>query len=355
MDTDLLSRFRSALTLHRDRLTAWVRQQMTGTPFPLGDPSLTSCDGNDLDVLAELDHTLDCIERGEFGRCERCGGAVEVERLEQDFTTCVCLDHYSEAQIRALERDLELAARVQQHLFPCCVPAVPGLEIAAHARPGHIVSGDYYDFFCHRDHGQGVVIADVMGQGLPASMLMANLQAALRILGPEYDEPHALVTRLNELFRYNLKLIRFISLFALTIDVDRSRIRYSNAGHHPPVHWIARTETTQWLRPTGPALGLMHAPPFTSETLAFHSGDVLVLYTDGLVEARNARGEEFGEDRLVAYVAQHHAASAEDLLSGLVRAAERFTDGALHDDVTLLVIKQHEAPSVRLAETERPS
>ncbi len=339
MEITVLNRFRRALTQRRDDLLTWLGRE----PDPRQEPPPGDHDGHaaqqDQPVLAHIDEALACIDGGAFGRCTLCEGSVEPERLALDFTTCVCLDHYSEAQLRDLERDLELAAQVQQHLFPRCLPALPGLQIAAHARPARIVGGDYYDFFGYPSGAQGIVLADVMGTGLPASMLMANLQASLRILGPEYDQMHALAGRLNELFRYNLKVMRFISMFLLTIDVDAGVLRYCNAGHNPPLWWQAASRSVRWLRPTGPAIGLMHAPAFTSETLRFASGDLLLLYTDGLVEARNGQGAAFGEERLAHYVGHHHGATAEAVLAGLLKAVARFAGGDIQDDVALLVVK----------------
>ena len=129
-----------------------------------------------MQVISQLDDALKRINTGNFGKCEECSdnSDVEIERLEMDYTTCVCISHYSERQIRALERDLELAARVQKQLLPRCVPALSGIEIAAHTEPAHIVSGDYYDFLLCPDGSQGVVVADVMGKGLAASMLMST-------------------------------------------------------------------------------------------------------------------------------------------------------------------------------------
>ncbi len=336
METDVLNRFRRALTRRRDNLLAWFGGGGDRSEAP---PDGLEAGGGDGQVLAQIDHALACIDGDAFGHCTLCAGHVEPERLALDFTTSVCLDHYSEAQLRDLERDLELAAQVQRHLFPYYVPALQGIQIAAHARPARIVGGDYYDFFCHRDGAQGIALADVMGKGLPASMLMANLQASLRILGPEYGALDALAVRLNELFRYNLKLIRFISLFLLTIDVEAGTMLYCNAGHNPPLWWQAATRSVHRLRPTGPAIGLMHNPAFTSETLRFGAGDLVVLYTDGLVEARNAAGDFFGEERLARYLRHHHQEAAEGFLAGLLKAAARFAGGDIQDDVALMVVK----------------
>jgi len=162
------------------------------------------------------------------------------------------------------------------------------------------------------------------------------LQASLRILGPEHDELPALAERLNKLFRYNLTLIRFISLFLGRFDIDSKIFHYCNAGHNPPLWWQAATGSIKWLAPTGPAIGLTPAPQYSSNSLQLDKGDLLLLYTDGLIDARNTRGEEFGEERLLAYVKDHINEPVEDILSGLRKTAKRFA-GSFQDDMTLIL------------------
>ena len=335
MDNITLDRFRHALTKHRDTLLAWI-----STDTPHKDVHLGSANSKDVfQVISELKDALERINSGEFGHCTECNGEVEPERLALDFTSCVCLDHYSKDQIHALENDLELAAKVQRQLLPGYIPSLPGIQIAVHAEPARIVGGDYYDFFQNNSgSGQGIALADVMGKGLPASILMSNLQASLRILGPEHDKLNDLAARLNELFRYNLTLIRFISMFLVKIDIDSGIMYYCNAGHNPPLWWHAAAGSIKWLEPTGPAIGLTHDPEYTSKTLHLGSGDLILLYTDGLTEARNANGEEFGEHRLASYIKDHISESLDNLLSGLRNTAASFA-GGFQDDVTMLILK----------------
>ncbi len=334
MDDTTLERFRHTLTKHRDTLLEWINTDSHHKDVHLGGANSKDV----FQVITELKDALKRIDSGEFGQCKECNGEVAPERLELDFTTCVCLDHYSEDQIHALENDLELAAKVQHQLLPGYIPSLPGIQIALHAEPARIVGGDYYDFFQYNSgNAQGIALADVMGKGLPASILMSNLQASLRILGPEHDELHALAVRLNELFRYNLTLIRFITIFLVKLDADAGILHYCNAGHNPPLWWQAASGSIRWLKPTGPAIGLTHDPQYTSKTLHLDSGDLLLLYTDGLIEARNPNGEEFGEQRLASYVKDHINEPGDDFLTGLQKAAKKFA-GRFHDDITLLVI-----------------
>jgi serine phosphatase RsbU (regulator of sigma subunit) len=203
MDEKKLIQFRKALSTHHDSLLDLVNTDSEETRLLLGGQGKHEV----LQVVSRLNNVIQNIDKGEFAKCEYCEDEVELDRLEINCTTSVCLDHYSPDQLRDLERDLELAAKVQKQLLPCCVPSLKNVEIAFRSAPFHIVGGDYYDFFNHRSNNQGFVIADVMGKGLPASMLMSNLQASLRILGPESDELHTVMSRLNTLFCYNIRLL----------------------------------------------------------------------------------------------------------------------------------------------------
>ena len=335
MDNITLDRFRHALTKHRDTLLEWIN-----TDSPHKEVHFGSANSKDVfHVISELKDAIERIDSREFGHCTECNGEVEPERLALDFTTCVCLDHYSKDQIHALENDLELAAKVQRQLLPGYIPSLPGMQIAVHAESARVVGGDYFDFYQYdSSSAQGVALADVMGKGLPASILMSNLQASLRILGPEHHELHNLAVRLNKLFRYNLTLIRFITIFLVKIDIESGIMHYCNAGHNPSLWWHAASHSIRWLHPTGPAIGLTHDPEYMSKTISLNSGDLILLYTDGLTEARNPKAEEFGEQRLASYIKDHVGDSSDNILLGLRQAAANFA-GGFQDDVTILVFK----------------
>jgi sigma-B regulation protein RsbU (phosphoserine phosphatase) len=338
MNKNILNRFRQLLVKRRDTVAEWCETASENEKTRVyGYLAL----GNVDELVHEIEEAIESIDKGDFGKCQKCedGGEVELERLELDFKTSVCLSHYSGEQLRMLENDLELAAKVQQNLLPSTLPALPGIQIAAHAEPAYIVGGDYFDFFTHHSGTQGVAIADVMGKGLPASMLVSNLQASLRILGPEKENLHAVALRLNELFRHNLKLIRFITIFLLAIDYREKQFRYCNAGHNPPLWWKMSSGAIRWLKPTGPAIGLTPEAEYKSESVRFDSGDILLMYTDGVVEARNSQREEFGEERLSIFTRENSHKPANDFLKDLREELARFTGRKFQDDVTLLVIK----------------
>lgn len=199
MNRKTLEKFRRTLKDQRQNILEWLDKdsnhlaQLFGkdrinTKFPISPKKLQK--------ISDINSAIVQIDKSNFGQCKLCTGEVETERLVFNFTEDICLDHYTESQKRDLENDPELAAKVHRNLLPSTVPVIQGIEIAAHSEPAGIVGGDYYDFFCFQNYMQGLVIADVMGKGLPASMLMSNLQASLRILGPENDEIEKTATRL---------------------------------------------------------------------------------------------------------------------------------------------------------------
>ena len=293
-----------------------------------------------LKSVSQLKDVLEKIKNKTFGRCVICnnGDEVEAERLECDYTTSICLSHYSEDQLRSLEKDLELTAKVQKDLLPCCAPNRETIEIAHYTRPAGIVSGDYYDFFDLANNKQGVVIADIMGKGLSASMMMANIQATIRTLGQEYDDVAALLNRINELFCHNMKIIHFLSLCFISLDIDNGIMEYSNAGHNPPLLWNSKKDRIELLNPTGPAVGLIKSTTYRANKIKINPGDLMLLYTDGLIEARDGNGNEFGEDRLNEFLIKNNKQSAALFLENLQKEVTSFARH-LHDDITLIAVK----------------
>jgi sigma-B regulation protein RsbU (phosphoserine phosphatase) len=334
MEVKNLQHFHQTISQHKDTLQEWLKSERSEKEIYLGDASLRDV----LNIVSEFKELLEKIEQKEFGKCEVCQGEVEIDRLEQDCTTCICLDCYSDDQLRDLERDLELAAKVQQQLLPCCTPSMEGVQIAFRSKSARVVSGDYHDFFTLKSGYQGIVIGDVMGKGLPASMLMSNLQASLRILGPDYDKLDKLAAHLNRLFRYNLKLIKFISLFLGSIDLPERKFTYCNAGHHSPLWVQTKKNSVKWLKPTSPAIGLIPDAEFKSSEIRIDKEDIIVLYTDGLIESRNHEKEEFGEERLIESVKKGDKHTAEELVADIWNDVDAYA-AHITDDITLMVVK----------------
>jgi sigma-B regulation protein RsbU (phosphoserine phosphatase) len=340
MDTKIFQRVRESLTQQRQNLVDWLRNTPPAKKQirigPAGERSVQA-------HLQVLEAALEKVENKTLGICTVCHEYVEADRLEMDFTASVCIDHYSAEQKRQLESELELSHKLQRALLPQQLPEIAGLQVAAFSQPADIVGGDYFDFFRFRDEAYGLAIADVMGKGLPASMLMASLQSSLRILVPENVSPAAVVQRLNGLFCHNIHLIRFITLFLGHYNPETRVLTYCSAGHNPPLLFRRQhqgMEPLHWLQPTGAAIGLAESFHFSAETVALPPGDILMLYTDGVTEAMNTKGEEFGENRLVDLVRDKTALAPKELITELRLALRDFTAGRTSaDDVTIVACK----------------
>jgi phosphoserine phosphatase RsbU/P len=240
-------------------------------------------------------------------------------------------------QLRQREQEVAEARAIQQGLLPKEITQLPGYEIACAWQSALTVGGDYYDILSFGDEGLGMCIADVAGKGLPAAFLMANLQAAVRGLASPALGPDALCARLNTLLCRNTTEDRFITLFYAQLDGASRRLRYASAGHNPPF-LLRRDASHERLGEGGGVLGIFPDQTYALGTVQLEPGDRVVLYTDGVTEANNPAGEEFGEERLLALLREHRASSAGELQKMILAAAGEFSGGHWHDDATLLVL-----------------
>ena len=290
--------------------------------------------------MASLNSAISKAERLELGQCVVCHEQVNDHLLEMDYSACVCLEHLTGEERSRLESELELSQKVQRALLPQSPPEIPGWEVSAFSQPASIVGGDYFDFLRFADGTHGILIADVMGKGMPASMLMANLQASIRILVPESATPHDVLVRLNRLFHHNITLTKFVTVFLGKLDPESGDLHFVNAGHHPPILVRTATAALEELRPTGPAIGITADPSYGEKAARLEKGDLLVLYTDGLVEARNEARHEFGDDRLRMIISTP-TSSAATLVRDVRKQLQTFVASApMHDDTTLIVYKR---------------
>lgn len=238
----------------------------------------------------------------------------------------------------AIARELEIAREVQRELLPRASPIVPGLLLAGACRPAVGVGGDYYDYLQFSDERLGIVIADVAGKGIPAALLMAGLQASVRSLAGPTVEPGEVNRRLNEMLYRSTSSARYATLFFGIYDARRRVLSYSNAGHFPPLHLCAAGAVR--LMADGIPIGLMEDAVYGQGERTIEPGDMLALYTDGIVEAPDAAGEEFGERRLVEILQRHRQRDLDELVVTVLQELERWTGGGLaHDDATLVLIR----------------
>jgi phosphoserine phosphatase RsbU/P len=243
-----------------------------------------------------------------------------------------------EAERRAAH-ELEIATQVQARLFPQRLPRLRALEYAGACVQTRSVGGDYYDFLELGKERLALVIGDIAGKGMPAALLMANLQANLRSLcAIALEQPEQLLQSVNRVFRENTADNAFATLFYSEFD-DRTRcLRYANCGHLPALllHAAGRVER---LETTAPALGIFSdwACPTAERQLV--PGDLLAIYTDGITEAFNPSGEEFGEERLIETLHRSRDLSPRDLIATVFDEVHRFNPHEQRDDVTLIVAK----------------
>ncbi|HET7151173.1 MAG TPA: PP2C family protein-serine/threonine phosphatase [Candidatus Acidoferrum sp.] len=242
-----------------------------------------------------------------------------------------------------MKRDLEIAREIQTWLVPSAAPEVPGADIAFATRPQNSVAGDYYDAFYpdpERRDRLLLVIADVAGKSVPAALLMATLQASLRTIAGEGVPVVELVTRLNRYASaYSLDGRRFTTAVLCEYDPASGRVTYVNAGHNAPI--LRRADgTLETLATGGLPLGIEIGAQYETATLVLRQGDALILFTDGVVEAFNQTGQEFGNERWLGAIRNLPDWNAQETLQFLMKRVDEFVGATRQsDDITCLVFR----------------
>ena len=233
-------------------------------------------------------------------------------------------------------REAEEARLIQRALLPSAMPAIQGCEIAARWTPAAGLGGDCYDLIRFGPNRVGVSIADVIGKGLPAALLMSNLQAAVRAFATAGVEPHHAVSSVNRLLCRNIESGKFVTFCYVVIDTAAGRLAYANAGHFPPV--LVRSDgTIERLAPTGLVLGVAADWSYTTGGLPAQPGDRLVCFTDGITEALSPGGDEFGDERLVDRILATRCKPADAMADEILGAVADWTVTGPQDDATLIV------------------
>ncbi len=246
-----------------------------------------------------------------------------------------------------MKRDLEIAKEIQTWLMPAAPPQVSGVEMAFATRPANTVAGDYYDAFLRPGNGNCsapapllLVVADVAGKSVPAALLMATLQASLRTLAGISTNLLELIERLNHYCcEQNVGGRRFTTAFLAELDPLTRQLTFVNAGHNWPVLRRASGQIER-LQTGGVPLGLLRNARYESGQATLAPDDLLLVFTDGLVEAENDAEEEYGEARMLATLNSYSGRTAADVLQSLMSSADRFVGTApQHDDITCLVMR----------------
>ena len=241
---------------------------------------------------------------------------------------------------RRLEEELAIASNIQSRLFPKRLPEIAGYQLAARSTPTRHVGGDYYDAIELGDGRFLIAIADVSGKGVPAALLMSNVQASLRALcRPEMDLA-ANASRISEIIYANTDFNKYATFFYGILDPSSHLLTYTNAGHNPPL-LLRATGDLEGLEAGGLPVGLMPGSTYESAVARIDAGDVLALYTDGVTEAVNAAGDEFGEDRLERLLRELAHLDPATILDRIYEDVFAFSTGMPQaDDITMVVVKR---------------
>jgi serine phosphatase RsbU (regulator of sigma subunit) len=240
---------------------------------------------------------------------------------------------------RQAAHDLAIAKQVQARLFPQRQPQMRTLVYAGICHPARAVGGDYYDFLDLGSRRLGLVVADIAGKGIGAALLMANLQAALRSqCATAWEQPEWFLRSVNQLLYENTTAGDYATLFFAEYDDVTRKLRYSNCGH-PPALLVRSDNSLERLGSTCTVVGLFEKWECMMEERELAPGDAILLYTDGVTEALNGEGEEFGERRLLAAARQHSQLSLPESLSAIADQARKFSPDEQADDITLIVAK----------------
>jgi sigma-B regulation protein RsbU (phosphoserine phosphatase) len=240
-----------------------------------------------------------------------------------------------------MEDELNIAREIQQGLLPEKLPSIPGFDIAALTIPSKEVGGDYYDVITRKNGEYIFAIGDVAGKGMPAALLMASVQAALRALSPLCTSISETTAQINDLACDNIRGgTRFITFFWGILDRQTGQFRFTNAGHNPP-YLLRKNGTIEELQDGGLILGVFKTTtPYVESSVTLSPGDVLVMYTDGVSEAMNQQSEQFTEERLLSILKESTKLSAQEIIKSVQKALESHTQGTLQsDDITMLVLK----------------
>ena len=239
-----------------------------------------------------------------------------------------------------MQEELRFAARIQSELLPKSPPNIPGYEIAGRTIPAQEVGGDYYDFIQIDEHRWAFCLGDVTGKGLPASLLMANLQATLRGQTLNAVAPKTCLERSNQLLYQSTSPEKFATLFYAILDVQDHHIHYSNAGHDNPMLCGVCPDARR-LKTGGIPLGMLPEFTFEQESVPLETNGLLVAFSDGVTEAMNAHEEMFGEERIKAVIDECRHASASHVIDQLVAAVKRHANGyPQSDDITVVVVRR---------------
>lgn len=247
-----------------------------------------------------------------------------------------------ELEKKKMESEMNLGLEIQQNLMPKEIPQINGYSLAGKSIPSRAVGGDYFDFVKLNENETLIIIADVSGKGLPAALLMANVQAAIRVLAPLNLPLKEFITRINLLVYQNTSPDKFITFFAGVLNNLTNKFTYINAGHNPPIH-INNAHDVNQLTEGGLILGFLEdSISYSIGEVELKSGDMICMFTDGVTEAQDTHNNEYGEEQLMDFVKSNFYLNAPEFLELLINEIRKFSgDQSLYDDVTSVILRRN--------------
>ena len=296
-----------------------------------------------VELLEEVDAAVKRMDEGTYGICDACHDTVEKDRLIADPLVRLCLDHLTSDEQRALERDLELASQVQRGLLPQTDTRFGDWRIHYHYKPAGIVSGDYCDLIlpANEDGKLIFLLGDVSGKGVAASLLMTHLNAMFRSLASIGLELDKLLEIANRLFCESTTAGQYATLVCGRAS-KTGEIEIGSAGHLPAL--LVSQNGVEQIDSTGLPLGMFSTSSYTVQRIRMEPGDSLLLFTDGISEARNLSGNEYGIGGLSLAAGGRHGSPSKELVSACLNDVERYSSGTRQaDDQTLMAVHMAES------------
>jgi sigma-B regulation protein RsbU (phosphoserine phosphatase) len=258
------------------------------------------------------------------------------DRLEQRNLELERSVERESAQVQMQKQELERAREIQEGLLPKQIPQLAGFEVSAAWRPAREVSGDYFDVFRLGESQVAFCVADVVGKGVSAALLMANVQAAVRAFASEHVSPAELCGKVNRLLCENVAAGKFVTFLFGILDCGSRRLVYCNAGHPDPI--LITKGAAAALDGSGAVLGVFPSWQYKNEVVELAEGDRFLVFTDGITEAEAPDEVEFGEERIAVFAARHRTESATELSRLLLDRVDAYCQSHFHDDATLVVV-----------------
>lgn len=321
-DTDFLTKTISAQVIHREGIKSFAHAPITVDGKPIGVLSTFSKSSKRIftDEFIELFKNL----AGQIGVA--CRNADQTEKL---------------IAASKQEREMQIARSIQLGILPDQTPAIAGITLTGTCLPAQEVGGDYYDYITRENDTLDIIIADVSGHNVSAALIMGWIRTYIQAEARKLEQPSQVVSKLNEFFYDDLtKAELFITMFYTSFNTKTGELHYSNAGHPYPLIWRAKNKSIEKLDAEGIILGVKREFPYEQKKTQLLPGDILLLYTDGIIEGENKIGEFYGEDRLYNFLLENNQFSPEAILDRLLTNVNKFVgENGFQDDITLVIMR----------------